>query len=91
MKAARAAGLDNAIDELKPAAAESTAPPKPPTVPVDAAISGIDVLDMDKAMHALWREAIYAESAMGCTGPVLRVQEAAKEKADGVLRRLGFI
>ena len=90
LKAARAAGFDAALEELKPkAAAEGVA--KPATVPVDAEISGVDVMDMENAMHALWKENLYAETAMGCTGPVVRVQKAAKETAVNILKKAGYV
>lgn len=92
LRAARAAGLDAAIEELKPkAAAAAEEIKKPPVVPVDAEIAGVDVMDMENAMHALWKEVIYAETAMGCTGPVVRVQSAKKEAAVAVLQMAGFI
>jgi betaine reductase len=92
LAAARKAGLDAELEELKPkaaAAAESVA--KPPVVPVDAEIAGVDVLDLDNALLALWKEKLYAESAMGCTGPVVRVQAAVREKAVEILKGAGFI
>lgn len=92
LKAARAAGLDAAIEELKPrAAAPAEEVKKPPVVPVDAEIAGVDVLDMESAVQILWKENIYAETAMGCTGPVVRIQAAARETAATILRNAGFI
>lgn len=90
LRAARAAGLGAALEDLKPkAAAEAVA--KPPAVPVDAEIFGVDVLEMENAAQALWKEGMYAETAMGCTGPVVRVQHAVKDKAVAVLKQAGFI
>ena len=91
LRAAKTAGFDAVLEELKPKAAAAETIAKPQVVPVDAEIAGVDVLDMEHAMHALWREGIYAETAMGCTGPVVRVQTAAKDKAVDILRRAGFI
>ncbi len=92
LKAARAAGFDAVLEELKPkAAAAAETVTKPPVVPVDAEIAGVDVMDMDAAMHALWKENIYAETAMGCTGPVVRVQKAANDAAVEVLKKAGFL
>lgn len=92
LKAARAAGLDAEIEELKPkTAAPAEAVKKPPVVPVDAEIAGVDVLDMENALTTLWKENIYAETAMGCTGPVLRMQTALKDKAAKILKTAGFI
>ena len=92
LKAARSAGLDAALDGLKPKAAASAADvEKPPVVPVDAEIAGVDVLDMENAVHALWKHGIYAEAAMGCTGPVVRMQSSARTRAEEILRTAGFI
>jgi Fatty acid/phospholipid biosynthesis enzyme len=89
---ARAAGLDKELAELKPKAATAEEEVKmPDRVPVDEEISGVDVMDMENAAHALWKEGIYAETAMGCTGPVVRVQRTAKERAEDVLKRAGFL
>lgn len=92
LRAAKGAGFDAELEDLKPkAAAAAPAVAKPPVVPVDAEIAGVDVLDMETATHALWKEGIYAETAMGCTGPVVRVQAAAKEKAVAILKQERFI
>lgn len=92
LKAARAAGFDAALEDVKPKeSAKAEEVKKPPVVPVDAEIGGVDVMDMDPAIHSLWKEGIYAETAMGCTGPVVRVQAAMKEKAIGILKKAGFI
>ena len=68
-----------------------SAPAAPPAVPVDAQITGVDVLDLEPATQALWKENIYAENAMGCTGPVIRVQASHKERAVAILQREGFL
>ncbi|WP_300810045.1 glycine/sarcosine/betaine reductase complex component C subunit alpha [uncultured Desulfovibrio sp.] len=93
LAAARAAGLDEALAQLAPAApaAAASAPAAPPAVPVDAQITGVDVLDLEPATQALWKENIYAENAMGCTGPVIRVQASHKERAVAILQREGFL
>jgi len=82
--------LGAALEDLKPKAAAASVA-KPPAVPVDAEIAGVDVLDMENAAQTLWKEGIYAETAMGCTGPVIRVQHEVKDKAAAVLRQAGFI
>ncbi|QJT07560.1 glycine/sarcosine/betaine reductase complex component C subunit alpha [Oceanidesulfovibrio marinus] len=92
LKAARAAGFDEEQEALKPkAAAAEQIPEKPPVVPVDEEIAGVDVLDMEAAMYSLWKEKIYAETAMGCTGPVVRIQRAVKDAAIGVLKKAGYL
>lgn len=92
LRAAQAAGLDKAIQSLAPkAVVQEETVAKPPAVPVDEQILGVDVLEMDEAAKALWKEGIYAEAAMGCTGPVIRVAGADLEKAQGILQKSGFI
>jgi betaine reductase len=92
LKAARAAGFDAALEQLRPKeSVKADDRQKPPAVPVDAEISGVDVMDMETAVQALWKAGIYAESAMGCTGPVVRVQAAVKDKAAELLKQAGFI
>jgi betaine reductase len=92
LKAARAAGFDAALENLKPReGAGGEAIQKPSPTPVDAEISGVDVMDMEAAVHALWKEGIYAESVMGCTGPVVRVQMAVKDKSAEILKKAGLI
>jgi hypothetical protein len=91
LAAAKAAGFDKLCEDLRPKAVCDDTPVKPPVVPVDAEIAGVDVLDMERAAQALWKEGIYAETAMGCTGPVVRVQASVKDKAAGILHAAGFI
>lgn len=50
-------------------------------------ISGIDVLDLDDALIVLWKEKIYAESGMGCTGPIILVNEKNIEQAKQLLEK----
>ena len=64
---------------------------KPPAKPVDQEITGIDVLEIEDAAEALWKENIYAEAGMGCTGPVIMVAPEDLEVARQKLIDLGFI
>lgn len=57
---------------------------------VTFAIPGIDILELDDACKALWRQDIYSESGMGCTGPVILVNENDGKKAQNVLVEAGF-
>jgi len=69
-----------------------SAPAKePPKEPVTAEISGIEITDLDDAVAALWGENIYAQSGMGCTGPVVMVNEGKLKKAEEILAGKGFI
>ena len=53
-------------------------------------ISGIDVMDLDDAVVVLWKEGIYAESGMGCTGPIVLVNEAKGQLAVDTLLKAGY-
>jgi hypothetical protein len=64
---------------------------KPPAKPVDQEITGIDVLEIEDAAEALWKENIYAEAGMGCTGPVIMVAPEDLEVAKQKLIALGFM
>ncbi len=58
---------------------------------VTAQLSGIDIMELDDAVQVLWGNKIYAESGMGCTGPIVLVSEANKEKAAEILTKEGYI
>jgi len=78
------AGMPKAPD----APAEVVAPPKEI---VTAEIHGIEVMDIEDAAICLWKEGIYAETGMGCTGPVVLVNEAKEHKSKEILAAAGFI
>jgi len=48
-------------------------------------------MDLEDAVVSLWKAEIYAESGMGCTGPIVLVSEANGEKSKKVLRENGWI
>ena len=73
-----------------PAAAEEEVK-EPPKEIVTAQIAGIEVMDLEDAVRALWKIEIYAESGMGCTGPIIRVSEANLAKAEEELKKAGYI
>jgi len=58
---------------------------------VTESISGIDVLDLDVACEELWKHDIYAETGMGCTGPIISVNEKNLAKGKAILKEAGFI
>ena len=58
---------------------------KPDKETVTGQISGIDIMDLEDAVEALWQAGIYAESGMGCTGPIVRVNEDKIDNAAAVL------
>ncbi len=92
MEKARAAGLEAILEGVRPkpslAAAEVKSPPAEPT---DEEIHGIDVLSIEEAVKELWKAGIYAESAMGCTGPVVKLASRNLEKAELFLKQGGYL
>jgi len=88
---AKKAGLAEIISSLnKPAAAVETVK-APDKEIVTEEIAGIDIMSLEDAVQVLWKEGIYAESGMGCTGPVVLVNTAKAEKAVETLRKAEFI
>jgi len=91
---AKAAGFDAILSEIKaskkPAAeeAEVAAPPKEVVI---SQISGVEIMDLEDAVKLLWKNGIYAESGMGCTGPIILVSEANTNTALKVLADNEFI
>ncbi|MBQ3652967.1 MAG: glycine reductase [Synergistaceae bacterium] len=91
LKAARKAGLDEEIESLTPKTAQAEEVKAPPAEPTDDELHGIDVLEIDNAVKVLWKEGIYAESAMGCTGPVIKMPARHMEKAAEILKANGYL
>lgn len=93
--AAKKAGLENILkarkDAAKPATAAEEEVKAPPAEIVTAQIPGIEVMDLEDGVQALWKQGIYAESGMGCTGPIIRVSEANLGKAEEILASEGYI
>ena len=93
--AAKKAGLEDILKArkaaAKPAAAAEEAVTAPPAEIVTAQIPGIEVMDLEDGVQALWKNGIYAESGMGCTGPIIRVSDANLEKAKEILTKEGYI
>ena len=93
--AAKKAGLDDILKArkaaAKPAAAAEEEVKAPPAEIVTAQIAGIEVMDLEDGVQALWKKGIYAESGMGCTGPIIRVSDANLETAKEILTAEGYI
>ncbi|MEG1310411.1 MAG: glycine/sarcosine/betaine reductase complex component C subunit alpha [Romboutsia sp.] len=53
-------------------------------------IYGIDIMDLEDAVKELWKNGVYAESGMGCTGPIILVNEAKSEVAINILLKSGY-
>ena len=91
---AEKAGLSRILSDRKAAAkpaADAEAITAPPSEPVAASIGGIDVMDIEDAVRELWKAGIYAESGMGCTGPIVMISEANFERAEEILKKAGYI
>lgn len=90
------AGLKDIIRELKSAGREDGAASDievemPSKEVVTSQIPGIEVMDLEDAVKALWKAGIYAESGMGCTGPIVLMADDKKEKAYGILKEAGYV
>ncbi|ERM93127.1 glycine/sarcosine/betaine reductase complex protein C subunit alpha [Caldanaerobacter subterraneus subsp. yonseiensis KB-1] len=85
----RRAGFDDVIKGLKGKEIEEKqiSVKIPEKKPVTEEISGIDVLELEDMVKLLWKNGIYAESGMGCTGPVILVSKEDYEKALEILNR----
>ena len=62
----------------------------PPKETVTATIDGIDIMELEDAVQVLWKEKIYAESGMGCTGPIVMINEAKLSEALKILSKAGY-
>ena len=92
--AAEKAGLDKILAAHKEAAKGATAEENvtaPPAEPCTASIPGIEVMDLEDAAKALWKAGIYAETGMGCTGPLVMMSETNHDKALALLQKAGFV
>lgn len=58
---------------------------------VSKQIAGIDVLELDNAQQLLWQQGIYAETGMGCTGPILLVAPEDLTQALAVMQKSRMI
>lgn len=91
---AEKAGLSTILEARKaaskPVAAEEKVV-KPAAEPCTASIAGIEVMDLEDAAQALWKEGIYAETGMGCTGPLVMMSEANHAKALEILKKAGYV
>ncbi len=93
--AAKKAGWEQIMNSVK----APTAGPKasedeivaPPKKLVTEAIPGVDVMDIEDAVQSLWKEKIYAESGMGCTGPIIMVAPEDKDNAVKTLKEQDYL
>ena len=92
--AAEKAGLSKILAERKAAAAPAAAAEEvkaPPKEPCTESIPGVEVMDLEDAVKVLWKAGIYAESGMGCTGPIVMMSRANLEKSRELLKAAGYI
>ena len=92
--AAEKAGLSKILAERKAAAAPAAAVEEvkaPPKEPCTESIPGVEVMDLEDAVKVLWKAGIYAESGMGCTGPIVMMSRANLEKSRELLKAAGYI
>lgn len=93
--AAEKAGLNKILEARKAAAKGAAAADEdvkaPPAEPCTASIPGIEVMDLEDAAKALWKAGIYAETGMGCTGPLVMMSDANHDKAVEILKAAGYI
>ena len=47
-------------------------------------------MELEDAVQALWKAGIYAESGMGCTGPIVMVNEGKIAEAVSALKAAGY-
>jgi len=90
---AKNAGLQNIIASQTPDKAVSASPgqKEPDKEVVTEEIPGIEVFDLDNAVALLKSKGIYAESGMGCTGPVVLVNGKKHHDALEILKKGGFV
>ncbi len=90
---AKKAGLDAILSDIKsskknPTEEEILAPVKEV---VTSQISGIEIMDLEDAVKLLWKNGVYAESGMGCTGPIILVSEAKTNDAIKILADNNYV
>jgi len=91
---AKIAGLDSILSEIKSSKKpqteeiEVTAPAKEV---VTSQISGIEIMELEDAVKVLLKKGVYAESGMGCTGPIILVSEAKTNVALKILTENNYI
>lgn len=94
-KKAREAKLDEllvaATKDTKKTKDEDIALVAPPKEVVTGTLAGVDIMELEDAVNALWKNGVYAESGMGCTGPIVLVHEEKVHKAMEILIHAGFV
>lgn len=84
-------GLSKDFAGLKSISTQSDLLIQPEKEVVTVTISGIDIINLEEAVKNLWKNGIYAEGGMGCTGPVIMVSDKNLENAIKLLKFSGYI
>ena len=87
------AGLKAILASLTPEKTVSASPDSktPDKEIVTEEIAGIEIFDLENAVSLLKSKGVYAESGMGCTGPVVLVNEKKHHEAKNILIEGGYI
>ena len=93
---ARKAGLDAILKGFAEASAPKAAAVEeevkaPPEKVVTEEIPGVEILELEDAVRALWKKGIYATSGMGCTGPIILVAPEDHEAAMAALKETNYL
>lgn len=93
---AKKAGLDQILQSLCSLTAVKkeegdSAVVAPPKKIVTDSIPGVEVMELEEAVVVLWKNNIYAESGMGCTGPIVMIDPEDKERAIELLKKNQFL
>ncbi len=89
---AKSCGLEEIIADFMPKPAAAAEEIKPPAAePTDEEIHGVDVLAIEDAVRELWKHGIYAESSMGCTGPVVKLNKTKETEARKILAAASYL
>jgi hypothetical protein len=87
------AGLKQICSELTatavPEAKKEIDPPAKEIVTSE--IAGIEIMELEDAVKILWEAEIYAESGMGCTGPIILVNEKNLIAAQNELKKANYL
>jgi len=92
-KKANDAGLKNILNGLTKETKKETTDEEvvaPPKETVTETINGIDIMELDDAVGVLWKNGIYAEAGMGCTGPIIMINENNLNKSINILSKAGY-
>ena len=86
------AGLKQICADLTATPAAEAKEIEPPAKEiVTSEIAGIEIMELEDAVKVLWEAKIYAESGMGCTGPIVLVNEKNLEKAQDELKKASYL